>query len=103
MFLERLLEEHIEHLVPNQMEESETAELVDIVKDDIIRLRLGQLLPPVPEIKQPQGEQNIKEKKVTSRKEQLSEPETEETDNQGQDEASDNSEGFNGTVNRTVN
>ena len=77
MYLERLLEEKIENFVPNQSEIAEVDELLEIVKGDVIRvrkevlflnwnssilrslenfnLRLNQLLPPVPQVKEPKG------------------------------------------------
>jgi len=55
MYLERLLEENVENFVPAQSEMAETDELIDIVKNDVTRVRLSQLLPPVPQVKEPKA------------------------------------------------
>lgn len=56
MYLERLLEENIENFVPLQSDLAGTDELIDIVKNDVTRVRLAQLLPPVPQVKEPKGQ-----------------------------------------------
>ena len=49
-FFEKYLEDEIEQFVPKQSNMDELLRLARLLKDEIERLKLTQLLPPIPEV-----------------------------------------------------
>lgn len=51
MFLEKTLEETIEHFVPNRSDSDELRRIVNLAKAEVVKLNIEQILPPIPDIK----------------------------------------------------
>jgi hypothetical protein len=56
LFMEKSLQDKLENFVPNQSDYDELDQLVDVVKNDVERVKLEQLLPPVPQLKEEKDE-----------------------------------------------
>ncbi|CBY11354.1 unnamed protein product [Oikopleura dioica] len=52
MFLEKTLEETIEHFVPNRSDSDELRRIVNLAKSEVVKLNIEQILPPIPDIKE---------------------------------------------------
>ena len=52
MFLEKTLEEAIEHFVPNRSDSDDLRRVVNLAKSEVKRLNIEQILPPIPDIKE---------------------------------------------------
>ena len=55
LFMEKSLQDKLENFVPNQSDYDELDRLLDVVKNDVERVKLEQLLPPVPQLKEEKG------------------------------------------------
>ena len=50
--MEKSLQDKLENFVRNQSDYDELDQLLEVVKNDVQRVKLEQLLPPVPQIKE---------------------------------------------------